>query len=230
MSEKRAPPAKTGVNPRRPVRRRFAQRGIAALEAVIVLPLMVFIVIGGVEMYMYTRVAAILDRVAFTVANSVSIQQNPLIDDTNCNTPGHVCIYGTLMPQLMSPLDYPDHGAIIISLYATNAPSNGNPPSTWTAIASPNHGWTKTYKGVNAPTPTSRITNTSLPTTLISNNTQTADTVIVVEVFYEYKPFAMSGAFFKLLFNTHQYSHAIIRPRYIDLCTLNPPGGSTCGT
>lgn len=230
MNDNRPPPAKAGATRRRPAGCRFAQRGVAALEAVLVLPLMVFIVIGGVEMYMYTRVAAILDRVAFTVANSVSIQQNPLADDTNCTTPGHICTYGTLMPQLMAPLDYANHGAIIISLYATNAPSNGNPPSAWTAITSPNHGWTKTYKGVNAPAPASRITNSSLPTTLISNNTQTADTVIVVEIFYEYKPFAMSGSFFNLLFNTHQYSHAIIRPRYTDLCTLNPPGGSTCGT
>jgi hypothetical protein len=230
MNGNRALPAKTGADTRRLVRRRFAQRGVAALEAVLVLPLMVFIVIGGVEMYLYTRVAAILDRVAFTLANSISIQQDPLVDDTNCTTPGHICTYGTLMPQLMQPLDYANKGAVILSLYATDAPSNGNPPTLWRAIASPNRGWTKTYQGASAPTPTSRITNANLPTTLISHNTQTADTLIVVEVFYEYKPFAMTGSFFKLLFNTHQYSHAIIRPRYIDLCTLNPPGGSACGT
>jgi len=233
MNKSRATPAKSRATARRFAGRRFAQRGVAALEAVIVLPLMVFIIIGGVEMYLYTRVAAIMDRVAFTLANSISIQQNGLVNDTGACTSAtnHLCVYETLIPLLMTPLDYADHGAVIVSVYATNAPSNGNPPTTWKTISAPNNGWTKTFKGSGAPTPTSRITNASLPTTLISRNIQTADTIIVVEVFYEYTPFAMSGRFFGLLFNTHQYSHAIIRPRYIDLCTLTPPGGGTvCGT
>lgn len=226
MNKIRATSAKSSANTRRFGGRRFAQRGVAALEAVIVMPLMVFIIIGGVEMYLYTRVAAILDRVAFTLANSISIQQKNLVNDTGTCTAAtnHLCVYETLIPLLMTPLDYVDHGAVIVSVYSTDTPSNGNPPTTWTAISAPSNGWTKTFQGANAPAPTSRITNASLPTTLISHNTQTPDTIIVVEVFYEYKPFAMSGRFFGLLFNTHQYSHAILRPRYTPLSTLDPAG------
>ncbi len=213
--------------------RRHAQRGVAALEAAIVLPLMVFIILGGVELYLYTRVIAIMDRVAFTLANSISIQTQ-LIDDGNCTAPDHLCTYGTIMPTLLMPLASPN-ASVIISVYATDRPSSGA-PTAWTNISSPNHGWTRTvYQGSAAAAPISRISTTSLPAAIISNNVQTADTVIAVELFYDYKPFAISGAFFNLLFNTHQYSRALIRPRYADLCRLtdpmNPaPANSVCGS
>lgn len=215
-------------------RRRRARRGVAALEAVIVLPLMVFILIGGVEMYLYTRVIAVMDRVAFTLANSMSIQTN-LASSGDCKAPSQLCTYGAIMPTLLTPL-IAENAAVIISVYATNRPSSGA-PTAWTNISSPNHGWTRTvYKGSDAATPTSRISASSLPTTIISDNTQTADTIIAVEVFYEYQPFAMSRGFFNLLFNSHQYSRALIRPRYADLCRLSDdPNNSsstnlTCGS
>lgn len=215
-------------------RRRRARRGVAALEAVLVLPLMVFIIIGGVEMYMYTRVVAVMDRVAFTLANSISVQTG-LTDDGNCTSPDHICTYGVIAPTLLTPLDAKS-AAVIISVYATNTPFGGSPPNAWTNISSPNHGWTKVvYQGANAATPTSRITAAGLPTSIISRNVQTADTLIAVEVFYRYQPFAFSGAFFKLFFNPQQYSRALIRPRYADLCRLinpaNPaPANSICGS
>lgn len=216
-------------------RRRRARRGVAALEAVIVLPLMFFIIVGGVEMYLYTRVTAIIDRVAFTLANSISIQTNLIDGTTPCTSPDHICTYGTIAPTLLMPLN-PDNAKVIVSVYATNTPFNGGPPSQWTSISSPNHGWTKVvYNGQASGTPTSRITAASLPTTIISRNVQTADTVIAVEVFYKYKPFAFSGAFFNLFFNSQQYSRALIRPRYADLCRLidptnPPPANSICGS
>jgi hypothetical protein len=227
-------PADEFAQIRASARHRRARRGVAALEAVLVLPLMVFIIIGGVEMYMYTRVIAVMDRVAFTLANSISIQTS-LIDDSNCTSPDHICTYGTIAPTLLMPLDSAN-AAIIISVYATNTPFNGGPPSAWTSISSPNHGWTKiVYQGASAATPTSRITAASLPTAIISRNVQTADTVIAVEVFYKYKPFAFSGPFFNLFFNPQQYSRALIRPRYADLCRLinptnPPPANSICGS
>ncbi|TAN27926.1 MAG: hypothetical protein EPN31_09630 [Castellaniella sp.] len=227
-------PATESAQVRASARRRRARRGVAALEAVIVLPLMVFIIIGGVEMYLYTRVMAVMDRVAFTLANSISIQTS-LTDDSNCTSPDHICTYGVLVPTLLMPLA-PKNAAVIISVYATNTPFNGGPPSAWTNISSPNHGWTKiVYQGASAATPTSQISAATLPTSIISRNLQTADTVIVVEVFYKYQPFAFSGAFFKLFFNPQQYSRALIRPRYADLCRLinpaNPaPANSICGS
>jgi hypothetical protein len=227
-------PATESDRIRASARRRRARRGVAALEAVIVLPLMVFIIIGGVEMYLYTRVMAVMDRVAFTLANSISIQTS-LIDGGPCASPDHICTYGAIIPPLLMPMA-PKNAAVIISVYATNTPFNGGPPSRWTSISSPNHGWTKTvYQGASAAAPVSRITAASLPTAIISRNLQTADTVIAVEVFYKYQPFAFSGAFFNLLFKSQQYSRALIRPRYADLCRLidpanPPPANSICGS
>jgi hypothetical protein len=233
-------PAIESATIRASARRRRARRGVAALEAVIVLPLMFFIIVGGVEMYLYTRVIAVMDRVAFTLANSISIQTSLIDGASPCTTPAqmspdHICTYGTITPTLLMPMD-PANAAIIVSVYATNTPSNGNPPSAWTNISSPNHGWRKIiYQGAKAATPTSRITAASLPTSIISRNLQTADTVIAVEVFYKYQPFAFSGAFFRLFFNPQQYSRALIRPRYADLCRLidpvnPPPANSICGS
>ncbi|WP_298015398.1 TadE family protein [uncultured Castellaniella sp.] len=209
-------------------RRRRARRGVAALEAVIVLPLMVFIIIGGVEMYLYTRVIAVMDRVAFTLANSMSVQTQ-LAGSGDCKSPNQLCTYGAIMPTLLTPLAA-RKAAVIISVYATDRPSSGA-PTAWTNISSPNHGWTRTvYRGADAAAPSSRISASNLPTAIISNNTQTADTVIAVEVFYEYQPFAMSRGFFNLLFNPHQYSRALIRPRYADLCRLTDDPNNSSST
>lgn len=189
---------------------------------------MIFIIIGGVELYLYTRVIAIMDRVAFTLANSISIQTSLAGGNDTCTAPDHLCTYGAIMPTLLTPLAA-QNAAVIISVYATNRPSSGA-PTAWTNISSPDHGWTRTvYQGAQAAAPASRISAASLPAAIISNNTQTADTLIAVEVFYEYKPFAVSGAFFKLLFNPHQYSRALIRPRYADLCNLSPVSANSIG-
>lgn len=212
-------------------RRRHARRGVAALEAVVILPLMIFIIIGGMELYLYTRVIAVMDRVAFTLANSISIQTS-VTGSGDCKSPNQLCTYGTIMPTLLTPLAA-QNAAVIISVHASNRPSSGA-PTAWTNIGPLNHGWTRTvHQGGNVGAPTSRISASSLPAAIISNNVRTADTVIAVEIFYEYKPFAISSGFFKLLFNTQQYSHALIRPRYADLCWLadNPPPPNTqCGT
>lgn len=215
-------------------RRRRARRGVAALEAVFVLPLMVFIIVGGIELYLYARGIAIMDRVAFTLANSISLQTS-LIDDASCSSPNRLCTYGAIMPTLLTPLAA-ENASAIISVYATNEPSGGSGPSAWTSISSPNHGWTETvYQGADAGTPASRVSAASLPPAIISNNLRTADTVIVAELFYTYTPFAVSSSLFNVFLNTRQYSRALIRPRYADLCTLSDPSNpapvnSVCGS
>jgi Flp pilus assembly protein TadG len=217
--------------------RRRAQRGVAAIEAMMVLPLMVFIIIGGIELYAYIRVTALMDRVAYTVANAISLQQSMSADTSVCTAPDHACTYGTLMTQLMTPMNYAAKGGLIVSVYATDAPAgSGAGPTAWQTISGAGTGWTRTYQGASAPAPTTRITPTILNSlNMISRNSQSADTMIVVEVFYDYQPFSISGAFFGMLGGQrHMYSHAIIRPRYKDLCILNdlsspPPAGTVCG-
>lgn len=198
------------------------------------LPLMFFIIVGGVELYMYTRVAAVMDRVAFTLANSFSMQQRLNVGGS-CTSPDNICTYGTVVPTLLTPLAA-KNAAAIVSVYATNTPQGGGGPTAWTAISAPNHGWTRTiYQGASAAAPTSRVSAASLPTAIISRNLRTADTVIVVELFYYYQPFAISGAFFNLLANPQRYSRVLIRPRYGDLCRLTDPNNpapvnSVCGS
>lgn len=181
---------------------------------------------------MYTRVIAVMDRVAFTLVNSISIQTS-LIDDGSCSSPDRLCTYGAIMPTLLTPLDAKNASAII-SVYATNTPVGSSGPSAWTSISSSNHGWTHTvYQGTEAEAPASRVSAANLPTALISKNPRTADTVIVVELFYTYTPFAVSSSLFNLFFDSQQYSRALIRPRYADLCSdpSNPaPANSVCGS
>jgi Flp pilus assembly protein TadG len=215
-------------------RRRHARRGAAALEAVIILPLMLFLIIAGVEMYLYIRVIGVMDRVAFSLANSISLQTSMTGDSSSCTSPDHLCTYQTLMPTLAAPLN-PADISVRFSVFATNAPAGaGSPASAWKAISSPNNGWSKiAYQGANAPAPAGKITPSSLPASLISGNTQTADTLIAVEVFLKYQPMAISGAVFDLLFNTEHYSRTLMRPRYADLCTLEDEAGASpavCGS
>jgi hypothetical protein len=194
-------------------RRRLASRGVAGVEAALILPLMVFIIIGTIEVYQYFRAATILDRAAFTLANGISIQRE-LLDRGQCTNSNDICTYGAITRDLMTPLDYDRNGRVIFSVFAATEPTGRNPPPVrWESQPQ----WTRSYTGSGA---TGSAVSRLEPTRGFPPANR-GDTVIVVEVFYDFEPFAMSSAFWETLGGQRRmYSRAFFRPRFSDIREL----------
>ena len=59
-----------------------SDRGSVAIEFVIIVPLMLLVLLGFTEMYMYMRAVSIVEHTAFTLADSIG-QMQSVIDDTS---------------------------------------------------------------------------------------------------------------------------------------------------
>lgn len=191
---------------------RIRERGVAALEAALLLPVAVFLLFACLELYQYYRAAALLDRVAFTVADGVAMQRQ-LFNHNQCGNSDDICVYGAMAQDLFQPLNYALNGGLIISAFAATDPDkNGN--VTWKAQPE----WHMTFKGSGStlPDPSSQLTDkTSFP------QAHVGDTIIVAEAFYDHEPFVMSSKMWAALAGTsHMYSRFFFRPRFDDLRVL----------
>ncbi|WP_397475025.1 TadE/TadG family type IV pilus assembly protein [Pusillimonas sp.] len=193
-----------------------SERGIAGLEAALIIPLMVFIIVGTLELYHYFRAAAILDRAAFTMADGVAMQRE-LFDGGACDNSDDICTYGAIAQDLLTPLDFSSHGWIIVSAFAATEPSSGSnpPPVSWKSGSE----WNKRFAGSG--------TGGTAPDSLLEPSSgfppaNEGDTLIVVEVFYDFEPFALSSAFWEALAGQRRmYSRAFYRPRFAELRELS---------
>lgn len=189
------------------------QRGVAALEAALILPVMIFLVLGMFEAYQYFRAAAIMDRVSFTVANGVAMQRE-LFNNGQCNKSDDICVYGTIAKDLFQPLDYAAQGGLRVSAYEAVEPVEGA-DVTWKSQAN----WSVMFKGSSAAQldPATQLTDSS-----VFPPARVGDTIIVAEVFYDHEPFIMSSKFWASLAGTsHMYSRFFFRPRFDDLRALH---------
>ena len=190
-----------------------AQRGIAAVEAALLIPLMAFTIVGFIELYQYHRAAAALDRTAFTLANGLSIQRD-LYDRSDCSRTTNVCTYHAIATDLMQPLDYDRHGQVIFSVYAATEPTKNNRVE-WES----NPEWRRAYRGgklsSSIPLAASRAQLRDFPPP------NRGDTILVVEMFYDHEPFVMSAAFWDMLGGERRlYSRVFFRPRFSDIREL----------
>jgi hypothetical protein len=177
------------------------------------MPVMIFLVFGCFEAYQFYRAAALLDRVAFTVASGVSMQRQ-LVDSGQCTKTDDICVYGTIAKDLFQPLDYAGRGGLAISAYAATEPA-GNGTVTWKDQPE----WRKVFTGSAAGTldTASRLNDKS-----VFPPANVADTIIVAEVFYDHDPFVISSRFWASLAGTsHMYSRFFFRPRFDDLRALH---------
>ncbi len=192
--------------------RRYRERGVSGIEAALLLPLGVFMIFGFIELYQYHRTVALLDRVSFTIANSVAMQPE-LYDRNQCTHSDDVCVYGRIAQDLFQPLDYNSNGKIAISVYATSTPGKGGTVA-WKGTPE----WQKTFRGTHltGPSVTSRLSDKSrFPTARVG------DTLVIAEVFYDYDPFVISARFWSALGGKRElYSHFFFRPRFSDLQVL----------
>jgi len=199
---------------------RRTERGVVAVEAALIIPLMVFFMIAMLETYHYFRMISIVDRAAFTVANGVAMQKQLLLDQEGaCTSPNNLCTYARLVPTLLAPLPREHKNPLTIQMLESchsDSDARCQTQDDWNGA-----GWYQTWgkqcddtgqcqeaapwKGLDAAPPPSN-----------------KDLMIVVTVEQTYVPFSVSASFWSSLRNTPVtlQSHAFYRPRFDSIASL----------
>jgi Flp pilus assembly protein TadG len=160
-----------GFGPRRHRRR---QNGIAAMEFALMCPMLISMVMGGVDLSLFLIVHQKVERVTYTLADLVAQSENVTLADLN-----------QLMvaaDEIMEPYDFGSQGSLIVSSVYKE-----------TGVANPKVRWQ--YKNgslvVNSTTGAVNA-NAVLPSSLTLND---KDNVIVAEVSYRYEPMFLGEVF-----------------------------------
>jgi Flp pilus assembly protein TadG len=165
------------------------QKGIAALELALTLPIWMALLLGGADGTYFMLLCEKSDRIAYTVTDIVSQYQT--ISLTNLSDIIQAA------GQLMQPFAFGNQGIVIVT-------------SVYKPAGSPAYiCWQ--YSGGGTLTQTSRIGTTggapALPNGLTLNDN---DNVIISEVYYNYTPNFVSTGLFP---TTQIYRTAIYKPR-----------------
>ncbi|BAO88447.1 TadE/TadG family type IV pilus assembly protein [Caballeronia cordobensis] len=194
---------KTACGTARAIRKKLgrllrSERGSVSIEFVIIVPMMLLVMLGFTELYMYMRAASAVDRTAFTLANSIG-QMSTVIADATDTTDANS--YGSLwqdaallaapyqikangMVYVTSVCDTPTSGTCKLMNASSNLMSPGTAGMLWTASTS---AWANSKNSLM----TSRVSSTNpLPSTWPF---RIGDSAIVVEVFLAYNPFTMTS-------------------------------------
>lgn len=156
-----------------------AARGIVAIEAALVLSVLVLLVIAAVETYSYLRAATVISRSAFDLAHAVA-QEPTWSDQGSCTQANEVCALTAIGPDLTAPLNFARGGAIAVAVYAADPGPPSNPwpdgePSSWQLPAS----WQTQWHG-NEPA-TLAVSGTKPPATV-------GQALVQVDVGFRYVP------------------------------------------
>lgn len=171
-----------------------AEQGLAAVEFALALPLLIILTFGALEVTLYVLITQKLERVSLTLSD--------LVTQSNSVTTAQLDQIIPSAGQVMLPYKFSTDGyAIISSITKTGT----NPPVI---------NWQ--YKS----TGTAQISNFGIAggnATMPANFTMVdKDTVIVTEVFYNYKP-----VLFGIIYNSGQmYRYSIFKPRIGNLTVL----------
>lgn len=185
-------------------------RGAAAIEAAIFLPLIVLFVLGAMDLHMRYRAQSITDLAATGVAQSLAMQQ-AVFDENNCNAANAICVYDTMAPALYQPLNFEEGGRLVLRVLRAVEDPDTNVVNWETGP-----GWPVDYGNASITAP--RLGDLSnLP------EPRAGDTLILAESLYLYEPITLSAGFWEALTGTRvMYSRSLARPRFGSLGVLAP--------
>lgn len=193
-------------NPLRRLRERLlarhtrGQRAIAAMEFALTLPIWVTMLLGCTDGAMLMLLSQRVDRIAYTVCDIVT--QSQTVSKTDLS---NILLAGG---ELMQPYSFGDQGRVIVSsLYK---PAGAAAKINWQYSG----GGTMSRSSKIGQCNTSNVCTTPvMPGTLTLNDNEN---VIVVEVFYAFKPMFLSAG---LLTSGDIYRTAVYKPRLSPLIT-----------
>jgi Flp pilus assembly protein TadG len=175
--------------------------GSVSIEFVIIVPVMLMMLLGFSEIYMYMRAVSLVEHTAFTLADSLGQMQSVVYDNTDTADSNGLGSIWNAAALLATPYNMRTNGMVwITSVRDSNVacPLNSMPKSLPHPTMAP--GVAKINWQINAPWSTSslsavasQVTATNmLPATWPFRN---GDSVTIVEVFYSYNPFTMTASF-----------------------------------
>ena len=196
-----------------------SDRGSVAVELVIIIPIMVLLMVGFSEIYMYMRTVSALEHTAFTLADSLG--QTPQLINSNATTDSNdLGSIWNAAALLSAPNSLSQGGGIVITSVCESTSS-----CVWPAMPAPTMGpgvpriWWQASAPWNGLGMTTRVTASNiLPATWPFRN---GDSAIVVEVFYTFNPFAMTAGLWPGAPGTQTlYERIYVRPRTLQPLTL----------
>lgn len=176
----------------------LCQRGIAATEFALSLPLLMVLMLGSIELTRYVIIHQKLEKVAYTIADVVSQSDTVTIAQLNQAV--------LAAATIMDPYEFENSGVVYItSVYQSSS------------VTPPTVRWQ--YHGGGTLTHISNIGDVNSVATLPNGLTlNVGDNVIISEVFFSYEPFLNGGVFED---NEELYKVTVFKPRLGALTT--PP-------
>jgi Flp pilus assembly protein TadG len=190
-----------------------SQRGSAAIEFVLVVPLMLMVLLGFTELYMYMRTVSNIERTAFTLADSIG-QMQQVIDSTATDNSTNIGSIWAAAAVLAAPSTLSTNGGVVVTSVCDASTSCTTPISTPAQSAgagTPMITWQR-----KAPWNTAAMTTQETSTNILPKTWpfRSGDSAIVVEVFYTYTPFSMTLPFWKSAPGTQTiYQRVYVRQR-----------------
>ncbi len=188
-----------------------SQRGIAAVEFALTLPIWITLLLGASDGAYCMLVNERVDRISYSVTDIVTQYQTI--------TQANLADISQAAGQLMQPLPFDNNGVLIIT--SVYKPAGQTPKICWQYISS-----TRPTGGSNPAMPVSKIGTANgssdcskgaaatLPNGLVLNDN---DNVILSEVYYTFTPMFLSEGLFT---NGDIYRVAIYKPRLSPLITI----------
>ncbi|WP_250515394.1 TadE/TadG family type IV pilus assembly protein [Caballeronia sp. INDeC2] len=210
-----------------------SERGSVAIEFVIVVPIMLLILLGFTELYLYMRAVSLVEHTAFTLADSIGQMSNVIDDGSSQNNAANANSLTSIWAAavtLASPNQLNGNGGVIVTAICDQAVNCGcqsvlNPtqdPGTATILWAAKPSWQP-----------SGMKSTITSTNAIPTNWpfRYGDSAIAVEVFYNYTPFALTSAFWsKAPVATTIYERVYVRPRNGQALALTNPSATGSGS
>jgi len=175
-------------------------RGIAAVEFALCMPLLLLLFLGGYEYARYMLIHVKMENIAFTISDIITQQTSV--------TNGQLTQYTIAASEIMQPYDFGSgSGAVYIS--SVNKTAGNSQTVSWQYeynTDAPGHIRTSKVGDEDA--------NATLPGALALND---EETVLVTEVFFDFEP--VFGGF--MLDASTIYRSSVFKPRFGTLTT--PP-------
>ncbi|TCK38748.1 Flp pilus assembly protein TadG [Paraburkholderia sp. BL8N3] len=199
-----------------------SDRGSVTVEFVIIVPVMLLLMLGFTEIYMYSRAVSVVEHTAFTLADSIG-QMNRVIDDnSSVATPNSLAAIWNAAALLAAPSDLQAKGGVYVTSVCdqTTKPCGAVPATPQSmAAGTPRIWWQRSAPWTDGNMRSLVTANNILPAAWPFRN---GDSAVIVEVFYQYTPFSMTAPFWASAPGTQTiYQRVYVRPRYTPTLELD---------